>query len=52
MSENLPPDLQHRIQALEDPAQQGSDFDAVSWVWLLLLGLAGPLALLVWGWAP
>jgi hypothetical protein len=50
MAEDLPPELQERITALEDPALQGSDFDAVSWFWLILLGIVVPVALLVWGW--
>jgi hypothetical protein len=50
MTEDLPPELEERITALEDPACQGADFDGVSWVWLILLGVLVPLALLVWGW--
>jgi hypothetical protein len=50
MADELPPELQARITALEDPARQGSDFDAVSWAWLILLGVVIPMALLVWGW--
>jgi hypothetical protein len=50
MADELPPGLRERIEALEDPAGQGSDFDAKSWAWLLLLGVAMPLALLLWGW--
>ena len=52
MAGELPPGLEERVAALEDPAQQGSDFDTASWVWLILLGVALPLALLLWGWAP
>jgi hypothetical protein len=43
------PGLEARIAALEDPARQGSDFDTVSWVWLVLLGVAMPVVLLIWG---
>ena len=50
MAEDLPPELQERITALEDPARQGSDFDAVSWAWLIMLGVIAPLGLLLWGW--
>jgi len=50
MADDLPPELQERITALEDPTRQGSDFDAVSWFWLILLGVVVPVALLVWGW--
>jgi hypothetical protein len=52
MADKLPPELEERIAALEDPARQGSDFDARSWVWLILLGVTVPLALLIWGWGP
>jgi hypothetical protein len=50
MTEDLPPELLERIAALEDPARQGSDFDAISWVWLILLGVIVPFGLLLWGW--
>ena len=45
MAEDLLPELQERIAALEDPTRQGSDFDAVSWFWLILLGIVVPVAL-------
>jgi hypothetical protein len=50
MAKQLVPELERRVAVLEDPAQQGADFDAVSWLWLILLGIVGPLALLIWGW--
>jgi hypothetical protein len=50
MADELPPGLEERISALEDPALQGSDFDAVSWLWLTLLGVVVPVVLLLWGW--
>ena len=50
MANDLPPGLKERIEALETEAHQGSDFDAASWGWLILLGIAVPLALLIWGW--
>jgi len=51
MSETtLPPELERRIKELEDPANQGTGFNAMDWVWLLLLGVIGPGILLVWGW--
>jgi hypothetical protein len=50
MADDLPPELQERITALEDPSRQGSDFDAVSWAWLILLGVIVPFGLLLWGW--
>jgi hypothetical protein len=52
MPDDLPPGLRERIEALEDPARQAADFDARSWVWLILLGIVVPVALLVWGWEP
>jgi|SRR5450755_1978392 hypothetical protein len=35
----LPPQLEARITAFE-PAASAADFDAASWFWMLLLGLA------------
>jgi len=52
MADDLPPGLSERIEALENPTQQGADFDARSWGWLILLGIGVPLALLIWGWGP
>ena len=50
MSVSLPAELARRIDALE--AQPTSyDFDAFSWVWLALLGLVLPIALLILGWS-
>jgi hypothetical protein len=46
----LPAELERRIAILEDPANQGAEFDASSWMWLLVLGLLMPIAILVWGW--
>ncbi len=45
----LPPQLEARIAALENAAPP-SDFDAASWFWMFLLGVAIPLTLLVAGW--
>jgi hypothetical protein len=42
--------LEQRLAALADPKAQGEDFDRASWFWLLLLGLAGPVALIILGW--
>lgn len=47
----LHPELERRIQALESPGGQGEDFDAVSWFWLLFLGVALPVVALFLGWA-
>ncbi len=50
MSEPLePPELEARIRVLEDPANQGGEFDRQSWIWLLLLGVVLPAIVFVWG---
>jgi hypothetical protein len=46
----LPAELERRIAILEDPANQGAEFDTSSWMWLLVLGLLLPIVVLVWGW--
>jgi hypothetical protein len=48
--EALDPALERRVAALEAGADAGSDFDGASWFWMILLGVAGPVALLLWGW--
>jgi hypothetical protein len=45
----LPPELDARIKEFER-ASPRPDFDATSWFWMMLLGIAIPLALLVVGW--
>jgi hypothetical protein len=45
----LPPELEARIAAFESAAPR-SDFDIVSWIWMILLGVAIPLILLIVGW--
>jgi hypothetical protein len=50
MREPLEPELERRVRALEAGADAGSDFDAASWFWMVVLGIALPAALLVWGW--
>jgi hypothetical protein len=45
----LPPQLEARIAAIENAAAT-SDFDAASWLWMILLGVAIPLILLAIGW--
>lgn len=47
---DLNPELERRLKALEDPAQQGQDYDATSWFWLLVLGIVLPVIVLIWGW--
>jgi hypothetical protein len=48
--ERLDPELERRVAALESDSEARVDFDAGSWLWLVLLGVIGPVALLVWGW--
>jgi hypothetical protein len=45
----LPPPLEARIAAFERAAP-AADFDAASWFWMILLGVATPLLLLAIGW--
>jgi hypothetical protein len=45
----LPAELEARIAVLEREAAP-SDFDALSWFWMLFIGLAVPVLLLVVGW--
>jgi hypothetical protein len=49
MNEDEAAELERRVALLSDPAQQGEDFDAASWFWLVLLGIALPAALIAWG---
>ena len=48
-AERLPAELERRITAIEAHSA-AADFDAVSWAWMLLLGVALPAVLLVVGW--
>jgi hypothetical protein len=45
----MPPELEARIAALEK-ADRCEDFDRVSWIWMLLFGIALPIALVCIGW--
>lgn len=46
----LPSELAQRISVLEsEPVEP--DLDRASWIWLVLLGVALPIALLIVGWA-
>jgi hypothetical protein len=44
----MPPELEARIAALEN-ADRCEDFDALSWVWMVLFGIVLPLALMCIG---
>jgi hypothetical protein len=46
---SLPPELEARIEEFERAAPP-PDFDATSWFWMMLLGIAIPLALIIVGW--
>jgi len=50
IAESLPPELDRRLAAIESGAEAGSDFDAISWVWMILIGVVLPVVLLIWGW--
>jgi hypothetical protein len=50
MANNIPAELERRIQLLENLANQGEDFDGTSWFWLIALGVALPIVALVIGW--
>lgn len=50
--EIMHPDLERRIAELEKEDQQGAGFTGIDWMWLLLLGVIGPVLLLIWGWTP
>jgi hypothetical protein len=44
-----PPELAARIAALESTGAR-TDFDALSWFWMILFGILVPLVLLILGW--
>jgi len=46
----LHPELERRIRALESEANQGEGFTGTDWLWLMILGIIGPVLLLIWGW--
>lgn len=48
--QELHPDLERRIALLENEVNQGASFTGVDWLWLLGLGVVGPVLLLIWGW--
>lgn len=45
----LPAELEQRIAVIERH-DHGGEFDARSWLWLLLFGVLIPAAMLLWGW--
>jgi hypothetical protein len=50
-AQRLPPELERRIDVLEGDAAARRDFDSRSWLWLILLGVALPVVLLILGWS-
>lgn len=46
----LHPELERRIKALEQESNQGEGFSGTDWLWLAILGVIGPVLLLIWGW--
>ncbi|HNB27573.1 MAG TPA: hypothetical protein PLR41_11475 [Alphaproteobacteria bacterium] len=49
-TQQMPAELERRIRALESPGGEGEDFDGSSWFWLIVLGVALPIAALIVGW--
>lgn len=43
-------ELERRLEILERPEEQGEGFDTADWIWLAVLGVIFPIALLIWGW--
>lgn len=50
MAEQLHPELERRIQAMEKGGEEGDGFTGIDIFWLALTGVIGPIALLIWGW--
>lgn len=50
MTQQIHPELERRLAALERDENQGGSFGAIDWIWLALLGVIGPALLLIWGW--
>lgn len=42
-------ELERRIALMEDAGNLGAKLESRDWMWLLILGVALPLAFLVWG---
>lgn len=47
--EKLPAELERRIRILEDPANQGQDYDGMAWAALIGLGIVLPIIALLIG---
>lgn len=48
--EALHPELERRLAVLEKIENQGGGFGGIDWFWLAVLGVVGPVLLLIWGW--
>jgi hypothetical protein len=44
------PELEARLLHLQETENQGEGFLKVDWIWLLILGVLGPIGLIIWGW--
>ncbi len=49
LNEQFDAELERRVVLLEQPENQGRDYDAVAWLILLLLGVVVPIIALYWG---
>ncbi len=47
--EKLHPELERRLRLLEDPQNQGKDYDSLAWVVLIGLGIVLPVIALLIG---
>ena len=48
-TQQLPAELERRISALEQESNQGERFTGSDWMWLAILGVIGPVLILIWG---
>lgn len=49
IQEKLPPELERRIRLLENPSNQGEDYDGAAWAALIALGIILPIVALLIG---
>lgn len=45
-----PDELERRLALLSETSGQGEDLDAVGWAWLIVLGVIGPIVIILIGW--
>ena len=48
--EALSPELEQRVREVEEAAAREPGFVGRDWLIIVLSGIIGPIALLVWGW--